>query len=64
MNENVFISFVPVARNLFSDATVIEKIKDYIEGLYIMRIVVKPSDDAPEYLHYYSKESESQMFIV
>ena len=55
---------MPVARNLFSDATVIENIKNYIEGLYVMRIVVKPTDDTPEYLHYYSKKDETKMFVV
>lgn len=29
-----------------------------------MRIVVKPSDDAPEYMYYYSKKDETKMFIV
>ena len=29
-----------------------------------MRIVVKPTDDAPEYLYYYSKDKEAKIFIV
>ena len=56
LNNQVFVSFVPVAKNLFSEATILEDTKNYIEGLYIMRIVVKPTDDAPEYLYYYSKD--------
>lgn len=29
-----------------------------------MRIVVKPTDDAPEYLYYFSKEKDAKMLIV
>lgn len=41
MNKHIFVSFVPVVRNPITDGLASEG-RYYVDGLYVMRIVVRP----------------------
>jgi hypothetical protein len=43
LEKEIFITFVPVVRNPITEGLA-EKGRKYIEGLYVMRIVVRPKE--------------------
>jgi hypothetical protein len=65
LGEEIFISYVPVVRNPIStQISSEERERSYIQGLYVMRIVVKPSDSKPEQLYFTSRGEDFRIPIV
>lgn len=57
MDKHIFISFVPVVRNPIADGFPATG-RSFIEGLYALRIVVRPPEDHPEQLYFYSRDPQ------